>query len=83
MPNFPLQGERMSDPVAFLWSMDNDLKYSTDAPRLFAQRVPAIINLWDMTLEFSDQTSDRSEESARRPTSTSTSKTHPLSTPRR
>ncbi len=28
----------MSDAVAFLWSMDNHLNYSTGAPRLFAQR---------------------------------------------
>ncbi len=38
MPDFPLEGERMTDLVAFLVSLGNDLRYSTAAPRLFTDR---------------------------------------------
>ena len=41
MPNFPLEGERMSDLVAFLGSLGNDLRYSSDAPRLYTQSCSA------------------------------------------
>ena len=41
MPKFPLEGERMSDLVRFLWSMGNDLQYSADAPHVFVQQCSA------------------------------------------